>query len=112
MGAGGQFWSNLWSKGTRSGIFISIGHTRNRNSSRAADVGCHAPQDAPLVQLRRDGPHAGEPLGPQAIHDGPQVRRTLLCVRPYCSHSLLRRFELCLVRPKGDTDNRSKQQRR
>src|SRR6516225_4349054 len=36
----------------------------NRDSTRAADIGCHAPprgQEAPLVQLSRYSTHAGEP---------------------------------------------------
>lgn len=37
-------------------------------------------QNAPFVQLSGDSPHAGDPLGAQVIHDGPQVRRTMLCV--------------------------------
>ena len=39
-------------------------------------------QDAPLVQLNGYSAHAGEALRPQVIHDGPQVSRTMLCVRP------------------------------
>jgi hypothetical protein len=42
-------------------------------------------QDAPLVELSGDGPHAGEPLGAQVIDDGPQVCRSLI----RDSHSLL-----------------------
>jgi hypothetical protein len=42
-----------------------------------------------LVKLSGDSAHAGEPLGPQVIQGGPQVRRTVLRVRPPCSHSLL-----------------------
>ena len=43
-------------------------------------------QDAALIQLSSDGAHAGEPLGPQVIHDGLQVRSTLLRVRRDRSH--------------------------
>ena len=65
-------------------------HACSRDSNRAADVGCHARrQDAPLVQLSGDSPHADEALGPQVIHDGPQVRRTVLCVHPDCCYGLL-----------------------
>ena len=46
-------------------------------------------QDAPLVQLSGDSPHAGEPLRPQVIHDGPQVGCAVLRVRTDGSHSLL-----------------------
>ena len=38
-------------------------------------------ENAALVQLRGDSPHAGEPLRPQVIHDGPKVLRTVLCIR-------------------------------
>src|SRR6516225_11375639 len=38
-------------------------------------------ENAMLVQLGRDSTHTGEPLSPQVIHDGPKVRRTILCVR-------------------------------
>ena len=51
-----------------------------------ATTGC---QDAPLVQLSGDSPHAGETLGPQVIHDGPQVCGAVLRVRSDCSHGLL-----------------------
>ena len=33
-------------------------------------------ENAPLVQLCGDHANAGEPLGPQVVHDGPQVRST------------------------------------
>jgi hypothetical protein len=46
-------------------------------------------QNAPLVQLSGNSTHAGEPLSLQLIHDGPQVRRALLCVRLDRSHGLL-----------------------
>jgi hypothetical protein len=35
-------------------------------------------QDASLVQLSSDSSHAGEALGSQIIHDGPQVRHGAL----------------------------------
>jgi hypothetical protein len=34
--------------------------------------------DALLVQLSGHSAHAGEPLGPQVIHDGSQVRCALV----------------------------------
>ena len=46
-------------------------------------------QDTPLVELSSDSPHAGEPLGPQVVHDGPQVCRAVLRVRLDGSHCLL-----------------------
>jgi hypothetical protein len=46
-------------------------------------------QDASFVQLSGDSAHAGEPLGSQVIYDGPQVRRTVLRVRPDCHNGLL-----------------------
>jgi hypothetical protein len=46
-------------------------------------------EDGTLVQLSRDSPNAGEPLGPQVIHDGPQVCRALLRVCLHRSDRLL-----------------------
>jgi hypothetical protein len=46
-------------------------------------------QDATLVPLSGDGANAGEPLGSQVIYNGPQVRRTLLCVHFDGSYGLL-----------------------
>jgi hypothetical protein len=46
-------------------------------------------QDAPLVQFGGDCAHAGDPLGAQVIHEGPQVGSTLLRVRLDSSHGLL-----------------------
>jgi hypothetical protein len=46
-------------------------------------------ENATLVQLSSDSAHASEPLGSQVIHNGPQVRRTVLRVRLDCSDGLL-----------------------
>jgi hypothetical protein len=74
-------------RGPVRGIFISIGHTRKRDSSRAADVGCHAPPRG--VRMPRSFSWAAiartlaNPCDSQVIHDGPQVRRTLLNLRTW-----------------------------
>jgi hypothetical protein len=46
-------------------------------------------QDAPLVELSGDSPHAGEPLRPQVSPHSAQVGRAVLCVRLVGSHGLL-----------------------
>src|SRR5215469_15183783 len=46
-------------------------------------------EDATLVQFSRDCANTSDPLVLQIIHDGPQVRRTLLCVRSDCIDRLL-----------------------
>jgi hypothetical protein len=46
-------------------------------------------KDASLIQLSGNSTHSGEPLGPQVIHNGPQVRRATRCVCPNCCHGLL-----------------------
>jgi hypothetical protein len=56
-------------------------------------------QDASLFQLSGDGTHTGEPLGPQVIHDGSKVGRTLLCVCLDGSHGLLVANLLASKRP-------------
>jgi hypothetical protein len=44
-------------------------------------------KDAPPIELSSNSSHAGEPLGQQVIHDGPQVLRAMRCVRLNRSHS-------------------------
>jgi hypothetical protein len=82
----------LWQIGAREGTHCDpqramrlCRHACTRDRSRAADVGCHAPPRA--VRMPRslssggDSVQAAKALGPQIIHDGPQVRRAMLCVR-------------------------------
>src|SRR6516165_12410585 len=69
MGDGGSFWPN----GPVRRLIYRIARpcrdpvqfaACNRDSTRAADIGCHAPprgQEAPLVQLSRYSTRAGEP---------------------------------------------------